>query len=129
MAKKKRYRGHYCKVCGEVLPNERFTGKGHAAHICKRCARKPLNERQEEIVLTRIGHVCMYPNLSRQNRLILEKYTHSNCERVRQAAVDALTGFSGGFVANETGGFDAADDVWDATDEEPCDGIDDGVPF
>jgi hypothetical protein len=71
----------------------------------------------------------MYPNLSRQNRLMLEKYTHSNCEKVRQVAVDALTGFSGGFVTSETEGGDAADDVWDVADDEAWDGIDDGVPF
>ena len=78
MARKKRYRGHFCKVCGEVLPNEKFTGKGHAAHICKMCAGKPLEGQQEEIVLTRIGGVYRYPNLSRQNRLMLEKYTRTS---------------------------------------------------
>ena len=36
MAKKKR-QGHYCKICGEIRANEKFTGKGHAAHICKFC--------------------------------------------------------------------------------------------
>lgn len=25
--------GHYCKVCGEYKANEKFSGKGHAAHI------------------------------------------------------------------------------------------------
>ena len=30
--------GHYCKVCGEYKANEKFSGKGHAAHICKTCA-------------------------------------------------------------------------------------------
>jgi hypothetical protein len=95
MARKKRYRGHFCKVCGEVLPNEKFTGKGHAAHICKMCAGKPLEGQQEEIVLTRIGGVYRYPNLSRQNRLMLEKYTRNKSETIRQAAADALARFSG----------------------------------
>lgn len=27
--------GHYCKVCGEYKANEKFSGKGHASHICK----------------------------------------------------------------------------------------------
>ena len=38
MAKKKKYRGHYCKICRSVLPNEKFSGKGHAKHICKECS-------------------------------------------------------------------------------------------
>ena len=36
MAKKKR-QGHYCMVCGEIKANEKFSGKGHALHICKSC--------------------------------------------------------------------------------------------
>lgn len=35
MAKK---RGYYCKVWGEYKSNEGFSGSGHAAHICKKCA-------------------------------------------------------------------------------------------
>ncbi len=35
MAKKQ---GHYCKVCGQHKSNESLSGKGHNAHICKKCA-------------------------------------------------------------------------------------------
>lgn len=38
--KKKKHHGHYCKICGCCLPNEKFTGKGHARHICKSCSTK-----------------------------------------------------------------------------------------
>lgn len=44
MAKKKQH-GHFCRVCGERKANEKFSGKGHAAHICKNCAALPLAER------------------------------------------------------------------------------------
>ena len=27
--------GHYCKICGEYKANEKFSGKGHAAHIIR----------------------------------------------------------------------------------------------
>lgn len=37
MAKKKKQQGHYCRVCGECKANEKFSGKGHAQHICKAC--------------------------------------------------------------------------------------------
>ncbi len=38
MSKKRSNRphGHYCKICGEYKANEKFSGKGHAAHICKK---------------------------------------------------------------------------------------------
>lgn len=130
MAKKKRYRGHYCHVCGEVLPNERFSGKGHAAHICKSCARKPVKQRQEETAINRICRVYRYTNLSRQNRLMLERYATNGSERVRQAAVETLTEFSGGFSPGDTEGWDVIDGIdgiegWD--DDEARDGIDDEV--
>ncbi|MGG5254222.1 hypothetical protein ACQYAD_12070 [Neobacillus sp. SM06] len=36
MGKKKR-RGHFCIGCEEYLPNEKFSGKGHRKHLCKKC--------------------------------------------------------------------------------------------
>ena len=31
--------GHYCKVCGEYKANERFSGRGHAAHSARNALR------------------------------------------------------------------------------------------
>ncbi|MTI66734.1 MAG: hypothetical protein FH753_09065 [Firmicutes bacterium] len=49
MGKKKRHRGHYCYVCDKVLANEKFSGKGHKKHICKKCMRKTPEERKKII--------------------------------------------------------------------------------
>jgi len=38
--------GHYCRICGRIRPNEKFSGKGHRIHVCKECARIPKEERQ-----------------------------------------------------------------------------------
>lgn len=46
MAKKKR-QGHYCKICGEIKANEKFSGKGHAKHICKSCQSLPADKRSD----------------------------------------------------------------------------------
>lgn len=46
--------GHYCKVCGEYKANEKFSGKGHAAHICKKCASLPPEERSKQILMNRL---------------------------------------------------------------------------
>ena len=54
MAKK---RGHYCKVCGEYKANERFSGRGHAAHICKKCAALPAAQRSEDMTLTKLWNL------------------------------------------------------------------------
>ena len=39
MATRKKQSGHYCRVCGRNRANEKFSGKGHARHICKDCER------------------------------------------------------------------------------------------
>ncbi|MCC3359113.1 hypothetical protein [Bacillus sp. REN16] len=33
-------RGHYCKGCGDFLPNEKFSGRGHREHLCKECKKE-----------------------------------------------------------------------------------------
>lgn len=49
--------GHYCKVCGEYKSNESFSGSGHAAHICKKCAALPAAQRSENIILTKLWNL------------------------------------------------------------------------
>jgi hypothetical protein len=44
--KKQKRQGHYCWCCQNMLPNERFSGKGHARHLCKACKRLPGEERE-----------------------------------------------------------------------------------
>ncbi len=39
MTKKKR-QGHYCWRCRSYRANEKFSGKGHAKHICKDCSKE-----------------------------------------------------------------------------------------
>ena len=46
--------GHYCKVCGEYKANEKFSGKGHASHICKSCALLPAEKQAELMTLNRL---------------------------------------------------------------------------
>jgi hypothetical protein len=33
-------RGHYCRICRQHKANEKFGGRGHAAHICKACSKR-----------------------------------------------------------------------------------------
>ena len=45
--KSNRPHGHYCKICVEYKANEKFSGKGHAAHICKACSKLSAAEKAE----------------------------------------------------------------------------------
>ena len=38
--------GHYCHICNQHKPNEKFSGKGHSIHVCKKCSAMPKQERQ-----------------------------------------------------------------------------------
>lgn len=46
--------GQYCKVCGEYKAHEKFSGRGHAVHICKKCASLSAAERNQKVLLTRL---------------------------------------------------------------------------
>ena len=46
--KKRKLPGHYCRACGRRRANERFSGKGHAAHICKDCAKEQRAEAKKK---------------------------------------------------------------------------------
>ncbi len=47
---------NYCKICGEYKANEKFSGKGHAAHICKACSRLSAAEKAEAMTMNRLYH-------------------------------------------------------------------------
>ena len=76
--------GHYCKICGRRMANEKFSGSGHAAHICKDCARLPIEKRNELQTLTRIENLPF--RLNREQRSWLEKKCKDKREEVREAA-------------------------------------------
>lgn len=52
--KKNRPHGHYCKICGEYKANEKFSGKGHAAHICKSCSHLSAAEKAAAMDMNRL---------------------------------------------------------------------------
>ncbi|SBW05511.1 hypothetical protein KL86DYS2_12804 [uncultured Dysgonomonas sp.] len=72
MAKKKK-RGHYCRICGASKPNEAFSGKGHAKHICKECSSLSQERKNELQHINQIDRIAgKYPR-SRPDWEFLEK--------------------------------------------------------
>lgn len=76
--------GHYCKVCGEYKSNESFSGSGHAAHICKKCAALPAAQRSEKMVLTKLWNLPW--QLSTQQREWLSGLRNESRPEVASAA-------------------------------------------
>ena len=83
----KQMHDHYCKICGRRRANEKFSGSGHAAHICKDCARLPIEKRNELQTLTRIDNLPFRLNI--EQRSWLEKKRKDKREEVRKVAEDA----------------------------------------
>lgn len=81
MAKK---HGHYCKVCGEYKSNESFSGKGHSAHICKKCAVLSPAERSKEMTLARLMNLPY--RLSAEQKAWLKGMKKDKCPEIAEAA-------------------------------------------
>jgi hypothetical protein len=83
----KRYRGHFCWACARTRPNERFSGRGHAKHLCRDCARLPREELEYRRAVRNIEPLVRSGWLiPRKHRARIEQFiAHSN-ERVRQYA-------------------------------------------
>ena len=77
-------RGHYCKICGEYKANEKFSGKGHATHICKACHSLSVEERNKEEVLTRMMNLPFH--LSKEQISWLKKHRKDKRPEVSEAA-------------------------------------------
>jgi hypothetical protein len=92
MAKKKR-QGHYCKICGEWKANEKFTGKGHAAHICKECDALPQANKNELQILNRLANIAgKYPR-SKADWELLRKYANdTKSPEIKEFAQSVLSG-------------------------------------
>ena len=69
---KKKPQGHYCRICGERKANEKFTGKGHAAHICNACAKKSPEQKSEDLTMNKL-HGMMFRYLSESEMKWLKK--------------------------------------------------------
>lgn len=78
MAKKKKQQGHYCRICGEYKANEKFSGKGHARHICKICmsamrnGNNPVGVLQEELPVNR--ETIRFKKLGKEEKAVLKAF-------------------------------------------------------
>lgn len=82
---KKSLPGHYCKVCGMRKSNESFSGKGHAAHICKACSRLSPAQQAERMTLRRLENLPLR-RLSESEMTWLKNRTHDQRPEVKALA-------------------------------------------
>ncbi len=60
--------GHFCRICGETRPNERFSGGGHRTHVCRQCQKLPIEKRRAIEALAEIdGFLNSQSHISKRN--------------------------------------------------------------
>lgn len=82
--------GHYCRICGETRPNEKFSGKGHKNHICKDCAKLPKDEIARTEQMEEIFNYLSQSNISSKNISRLSKLSKSSIPDVAEHAAIVL---------------------------------------
>ncbi len=82
--------GHWCRICKENKPNEKFSGKGHKNHICKQCARKPKEEIADIDPQNEIYNFLAQSNISKRNISRLRKLKESQNKNTSYFASIAL---------------------------------------
>ncbi len=79
-------RGHYCRICECYKPNEKFSGKGHKNHICKKCSSLPKEEIQSIDEKNEIYKFLRQSNISKRNLARLSSLTKSSNQEVAKYA-------------------------------------------
>lgn len=69
--------GYWCRVCGRVIANERFSRKGRRHHICKDCQKRPKSEREANLREQELWGYLGQSNISQRNRKRLEELARS----------------------------------------------------
>lgn len=82
---RKRPPGHFCKVCGMPKSNESFSGRGHAAHICKVCSRLSPAQQAEQMTLRRLENLPLR-RLTESEMAWLKNRTHDHRPGVKALA-------------------------------------------
>ena len=79
-------RGHFCRICGNLKPNEAFSGKGHRIHVCNKCACLPKEKREEIEYKDEISNYLRQSHISDKNVSRLRKLAVSPNEQIAELA-------------------------------------------
>ena len=87
MGKRAKRRGHFCWCCGRIRPNERFSGRGHARHLCRDCAKLGASELAFRQATHDIDRLVTWDGLIRRKKHeIFARFVSHPDERIRAYA-------------------------------------------
>src|SRR5215813_711423 len=90
---RKQKRGHFCWCCGRIRANERFSGRGHARHICKECSKLGNEELAYRQAVRDIDRLVDWNGVvRRKQRKSFEQFLCHPNERIRLYAKEVPAG-------------------------------------
>ena len=111
--RKRKLSGHYCWACDRRRANEKFSGRGHARHLCRDCAKlsdEELSYRQALRDLQRC--VTWAGNIPRKHHKSFEKFMHHEDPKIRTLVEELLEGNRAMRTEAEL------DEIWGESDDE-----------
>lgn len=80
--------GHFCWCCGRMRPNERFSGAGHARHLCKECSKLGAEELTYRQAVRDIDRMILWETgrVKRKQRNNFARFLRHPSERIRRYA-------------------------------------------
>src|SRR5262249_31836067 len=89
MSKRTKRRGHFCWCCGRIRPNEMFSGRGHARHLCRDCAKLGAGELAYRQMARDIDRLVDWNGVvRRKQRKSFERFLSHPDKRVRAYAAE-----------------------------------------
>lgn len=80
-------RGHYCWACDRRQPNEKFSGRGHARHLCRDCANLGSEELAYRQACRDLQRCMTWEGIiPRKRRKSFERFLHHDDTRIRALA-------------------------------------------
>jgi len=108
--------GHFCWCCGRTRPNERFSGRCHARHLCKDCQKLGGEELAFRQAVRDIDRMLQRETarVKQKQRKNFERFLRHPNERIRRYAesvvvLDPALDVEGGGFAD----WDANELVWE----------------
>ncbi len=87
VAKKRKRRGHFCWCCERIRPNERFSGAGHARHLCRDCSKLDKAELEYRQDLRNLERLVTWEGIiGKKKRKAFNKFLKHTDPRIRQYA-------------------------------------------
>ena len=94
MSRKKRRRtqpGHFCWACGRRRSNEKFSGRGHARHLCRDCSKLGADELAYRQALRDLERCMTWEGIiPRKRRKSFEQFLDHKDPQIRARAAEML---------------------------------------